>query len=210
LISRTAFSVDNEYRFIHDRPLSKNLPPVYLVENRPGGVHGSLSQIYSSAVEAGKLTEILQLVADAVPGLVNILNLTEAGGGSVVHLVFSDHSIPVALAGDGIQSLVRLCIELGALTGGTALLEEPEAHQHPRAVYQSARAITAAVRRNIQVILTTHSLELIDALLGELKDDEIDQLSVFRIGNAQGALKVSRYAGTDVAFARQEIGEDLR
>jgi AAA15 family ATPase/GTPase len=43
-------------------------------------------------------------------------------------------------------------------------------------IRQSAKIIAAAVQRNVQVILTTHSLELIDALLGEAKDrDLLDQ-----------------------------------
>ena len=47
------------------------------------------------------------------------------------------------------------------------MLEEPEVHEHPAAMRQSARAILAAIRRDIQIILSTHSVELIDALLAE-------------------------------------------
>ena len=38
---------------------------------------------------------------------------------------------------------------------------------------QTARVILAAVRRNVQVILTTHSLEFIDVLLAEANDETL-------------------------------------
>jgi AAA15 family ATPase/GTPase len=83
-------------------------------------------------------------------------------------------------------------------------------HQHPGAIRQSARAILAAVRRQIQVILTTHSLELIDALLAESSDEDLAKLSLYRLQLQGGALKSSRLPGPDIAFARTTIEDDLR
>src|SRR5208282_3857926 len=121
-----------------------------------------------------------------------------------------DYSVPATLVGDGIQSLLRLSLELAASGGGGALLEEPEVHQHPGAIRQSARAILAAVRRQIQVILTTHSLELIDAILAESSDEDLAQLSLFRLQLENGTLKSSRLSGSDIAFSRAQIEDDLR
>jgi hypothetical protein len=216
LVCRTAFSIENEYVFLQEgstglRSTLRERPRVRLVESRPGGLHGSLPRMYSDAVEAGRLQDILSMVTGVVPGLTNILTLTEAGGHPVVHLTFADHSVPVAVAGDGVHSLVRLCFELGAVSQGTVLLEEPEAHLHPRAVYRSAQAVVAAVRKGVQVVVTTHSLEWLDALLAELGEEGLGLLSVHGVAlGSQGTLKVSRYAGPEVAFAREQIGEDLR
>jgi energy-coupling factor transporter ATP-binding protein EcfA2 len=170
--SRTAFAVDNVYVFDQKGIQQlRHAPMVRLVDPRPGARHALLSRVYSDAVESGLLNESVELIATLVPGLRQIL-LTDVGGANVVQLVFADHSVPVALAGDGIQGLARLCFELALPAGSTALLEEPEASQHPRAVRQSARAVVAAVRRGVQVILSTHSLELLDALLHEVGDQQ--------------------------------------
>ena len=83
-------------------------------------------------------------------------------------------------------------------------------HQHPGAIRQSARAIHAAVKRDIQVILTTHSLELIDALLAESSDKDLEQMSVYRLRLQDGVLRSSRLPGPEVAFARSQIQDDLR
>lgn len=95
--------------------------------------------------------------------------------------------------------------------GGVVLLEEPEVHQRPRAIHQSAKAILAAVRREVQVVLSTHRLDLIDALLSEMQsDDELKKLSVYSLRLKDGCLKRFRVAGSDVAFQRVQIGDDLR
>src|SRR5205823_1390215 len=143
------------------------------------------------------------------PDVSNVEILTEHGE-PILHFVFADYSVPATLVGDGIQSLLRLSLELAASGGGVALLEEPEVHQHPGAIRQSARAILAAVRREIQVVLTTHSLELIDALLAESTDKDLARASLYRLKLEDGVLKSSRLSGPDIAFARTEIEEDLR
>jgi AAA15 family ATPase/GTPase len=128
----------------------------------------------------------------------------------ILHLVFEDHSVPVAFAGDGLYALVQLSLELASRPQGVVLLEEPEVHEHPAAIRQAVRAILAAVRRDIQVILTTHSLELIDALLAESSEADLERLSLYRLELDNGRLISVRKPGPDIAFARGEIEEDLR
>ncbi len=143
---------------------------------------------------------------DAAAATVQVIRRHEA----ILHFVFKHHSVPATLAGDGIQSFLRLSLELAASGGGVALLEEPEVHMHPGAIRQSARAILAAVRRDIQVILTTHSLELIDSLVAESSDKDLGRMSLYRLQLQEGILKHSRVAGADVAFERTTVEVDLR
>jgi hypothetical protein len=174
--------------------------------------HGPpLHDLYSGIGERGEREALLDLVAGVVPGLVLIEVHTDQGDPRL-NLTFADGSVPVAMAGDGIRALVRMSLELYAHPegAGTVLLEEPEAYQHPAAIRASGRAIVEAVRRGIQVILTTHSLELIDALLDHLKPDELDQLSLHRLVLDEGSLRTSRLSGSEVRLARGDIEEDLR
>ena len=145
------------------RPI-EDLPEVHLVEAYPANFQRPLHDLYTKAVQQGRRKEAIGIISEVFPGVSNVEILTEQGE-PILHFVFADYSVPATLAGDGIQSLLRLSLELAASGGGVALLEEPEVHQHPDAIRQSAKAILAALRRKIQVILTTHSLELIDALL---------------------------------------------
>jgi predicted ATPase len=126
-------------------------------------------------------------------------------------MVYPTHSVPVALAGDGAVALVRAALELGSIKRGTVLLEEPEAHQHPGAIAATAGAIHAALAQGIQVVLSTHSLDVLDALLSQAPDGfDFDRMAVYRMGLHNGELKTQRLPGSDVRFYRERIGDDLR
>ncbi len=175
----------------------------YRHEQRP------LHTAYTEAVRSGHRQEALAYIGEVLPGLANVEILIE-GETPILHLVLEDGSIPVTLVGDGIQSLLQFSLQLAAAGPGLALLEEPEVHQHPSAIRQTAKVIWAAVRRGLQVMLTTHSLELIDALLAEAKNADIEKLSLYQLRLDKGALLSHRRSGPDVAFARGEVERDLR
>lgn len=187
-----------------------DISDIHIVDPEMGTDLAPLYTVYSRVVAQGRRKEVRNLLSDLLPEVEDIIVLTE-GDKPLLFLEYSSGAIPVAMAGEGIQSLVRTVLELAALPGGVILLEEPEVHQHPAALYQTARAIWAAIRRGIQVFLSTHSMDLIDALLFEVTDGvELEKLSLYRLNLRQGCLVSSRVPGADVAFARGEIGDDLR
>lgn len=209
----TVFKSDNSFAPIHggfavDLPV-KDITEVRLVEPREGGVSTPMHDLYSRAVQTGHRAALKDLISAVVPGLQSIEILTE-GGEPVLHLVLEDYSVPAGLLGDGVQALLRQSFELAAKPGGVVLLEEPEVHEHPSAIAQTAKAIVTSVRRGVQVILTTHSLELIDALLAEMTGEDVDKLSVYRLKLDGGKLLYSRLSGAMVQLAREDIGDDLR
>jgi energy-coupling factor transporter ATP-binding protein EcfA2 len=203
--------VKNKFHSYQPGPFAPlpDVPEVHLVEAYPTSFQRPLSDLYTKAVIGGRRTEALGIISAVLPTVHNVEILTECGE-PILHLVFARHSVPASLAGDGIHSLLRLILELAAGGGGVALLEEPEVHQHPGAIRRSAQTVLAAVRRQVQVILTTHSLELIDAILGESSDEDLDRLSLYRLQLQEGHLKSSRLPGREIAFARTTIEDDLR
>jgi predicted O-methyltransferase YrrM len=168
-----------------------------------------LHELYSDMVRKGLREQVNAIHGDLIPGLDHLEVLTE-GGTPVLNLVFADRAVPAILAGDGIALLLRLGFELATRAGGVVLMEEPEVHMHPGAIRQCARAILAAVRRKTQIILSTHSLELIDALLAESSDEDLARFSLYRLQLQDGVLKSSRLPGPDIAFSRTTIEDDLR
>ncbi len=168
-----------------------------------------LHEVYSESARTGQRETAKALISEIIPGIKDIEILTEADK-PILYLVYADHAIPAAIAGDGIHALIRITLELASRPGGVVLFEEPETHQHPGAIRQTVKAILAAVRREIQVILTTHSLELIDMLLAEATDEDLEMMSVQRLSLQEGVLKSRPMPGTEVAFLRTEIENDLR
>ncbi len=192
------------------RSLVDKGPPsvVRLVEPVQTGTTG-LADLYTHVAEQGRRREVNGMLTELIPDLKGIEILAQ-NGLATLYLVYSDRIHPAALAGDGIHLLLKLGMELAARSGGTVLLEEPETHMHPAAITLIAKAVWAAVRRQVQVIITTHSLDLIDAIVAGAVDGDLQQLTVCRFRLTDGHLASSCLSGPDVAFSRSDIQDDLR
>lgn len=169
----------------------------------------NVADLYTRVAERGLRREAKGIITDLLPDLEDIEILSQDNK-PVLYLQYKSGALPLALAGDGVRLLLRLSLELAAPVGGVVLLEEPEVHMHPGAIRQVAKAILAAVARGIQVIMTTHSLELIDSLLAETSAEDLYKLSFYRLQLNDGILKSSRLSGADAALARSQIEDDLR
>ncbi len=210
LVSRTAVAYgQNSYVFKQDGPRELKDASVRLVDPRPGGTHALLWKSYSDAAEEGRLGEVEALLRELVLGFDRLQILSDDAGLSVVHIGHKDHSVPVALSGDGIQTFVQVVLAVARPPGSVVLLEEPEATLHPRSIHLMAQAIAAAVRGGVQVILSTHSLDLVDGLRAHLAGD-LAALTVHHLARVDGRLTAVRYDASEITLARDAIGEDLR
>lgn len=185
------------------------VPDVRLVEVRLWLSPVPLHQLYTDVATQGRQKELFEIVKQILPGAERVEILVE-GNTPVLHVIYGDRSVPVEFAGDGIHALLRMVMEIAAKPGSLVLIEEPEIHQHPGAIARSARAIVAAARAGIQVVLSTHSLEFIDSTLAASDEKDVERLSVFRLKLDNGGLISSRLDGKEVAFARNQIEDDLR
>ncbi len=171
----------------------------------------ALHDLFSMALEQGRKRDVLEHAKALVPELVDLDILTEAGVPWLA-LDLPGGPVPATLSGDGVLAALRIVFQLAAAEG-VALIEEPEVHQHPAGLARVTLAIVTAVRLGLQVILTTHSLELIDHLIAHLSDEELSQedfLTVTRVRLENGRLNTTKSAASEVAHARVEIEEDLR
>ncbi len=184
-------------------------PAVRLLDGGLDTPSGPLHALLSRADELGTLDAVRDLLVAAVPDLLEPAIRAEADK-PLLYLRFPHGALPVAMAGDGTRWVTSLCFELAVGREGLVLLEEPEVHLHPGYMVLTARAIVAAVQAGVQVVLSTHSLEFLDALLGELGEDGAERLCVQRLALSNGVLSVTRIAGPDVRFERIRLEDDLR
>lgn len=186
---------------------------VRFVDMRFGARSAALNKLLTDAKSSGRYEFAFELAREVVPGLtqIEILPLDDAAENFDLFTTFRDRSVPLAVAGDGVRGLIRLALELAAHPGGLALVEEPEVHLHPRALRQTARALVAASKRGVQLVLATHSLELID-LLAEYASAEqlLPQFSVQRLVLDAGTLQCRLIPGEQVSRVRQELELELR
>ncbi len=166
---------------------------------------------YGRVVRAGRKSSVLDYAAKLLGPGTQLESLPEDDGSSQLYVTLPGClPVPVAVAGDGVAAGLQLVMEVAASSADVLLVEEPEVHLHPEAIREVARVLVAAVRAEKQVIVATHSLELIDALIAETAGKDAEQLAVLHLSLRQGALVVARQDGEQVATARFEAGLDLR
>ncbi len=208
-IHRRAKSDNDEGLAVSSGGRLRTVSDVRFVDPLGAGPHPELDDLVTRTTQNGLMEQTTALIAELAPEVQDVRILT-AQGKPVVHLVSKYGSLPEAAAGDGVRMLLRLALELAASTGAIALVEEPEMHMHPAAIRLAARAMLAAVDRGIQIVVSTHNLDLLDFLLDQAAPDKLDKLAVFRLALKAGELKSCRYSGAEARFSRMEIEEDLR
>ncbi len=202
------FGLGNEYvaHPIGGDGLSQ-LPYVCLVDP---GLPIELEQSFSAVTRSGRRKQVYELIGSLVPGFEELTILVEDDGTPRLYVTSDGRSVPVGLAGDGVQAFVQLALEIAVAPDGLVLIEEPEVYQHPATLRQTAGLLLANVRRGVQIVMTTHSLELIDAIVSEAGDAQRDQLALYNLALRDGVLSSGRRSGEDMTFARQTLENDLR
>ncbi len=209
-VTEVVFATEAQYRVDRDTQPLPEVEAVHILGSPEEAISTPLHKLLTDCFKRGKKQEVGGYLRELAPSIRDVVILTEGDGLPIVHIEYSDRSVPVALGGDGYHALVRALLEMVSCSDGLVLYEEPELHQHPGAIRQTVRAILAAVRRNVQVVLTTHSLELIDLLLSESTGKDIETLTMYRLRLEDGNLISHRIPGKEVAFSRTEVEKDLR
>lgn len=210
------FRSDNEY----DRRGSgqRKLDFVRLIDPAPGANQSPLWKVYDRVLNAGHKREAIALLAEVVEDFDDLTMSAEDDATPALRLLYRSNAtpdasrgVPIGLAGDGVYVLTRVALELATCRSGLALVEEPEVHQYPRTLWRIAQAIIAAVKRDVQVVVTTHSLELIRMLLEQAHAaDSLARTGVVRVRLAGGQLISSNLSGQEAWVATEQIGDDLR
>lgn len=95
------------------------------------------------------------------------IELEPTGDDSLPELVYRNRlgaSMPIRLASAAISELApfSLYLKYGGQRGDVLVVEEPEAHLHPRSQIHLARHLVRLVRGGINVMITTHSAVLLE------------------------------------------------
>ncbi len=175
--------------------------------------YGRPEECYSLMVRSGGI-EAKNMVLNVIAQKYGIKDLQplEEHDRWVLYVVHEEYSVPVYLIGDGLRLALVYLMLLSVASDALLLLEEPELHQHPGLLELVAEAIVRShAQRRCQVVLSTHSLELIDLLIRKAEKLGVsDSLIVHRLSLEQGKLNSVSYSAQEVKELREELEYDLR
>lgn len=171
---------------------------------------GALEEAYTRIDQTGQLGKVVKSLRRSMPGLTD-LRILKVGTDFVLHTFFeSGPPVPTYLAGDGFKRFLEVAAAAVSTTKGVVLLEEPESFQHPRYLQELATLLHLAAREGTQIILSTHSIELIDLLLHAPEAEQQAYPAVHRMRLFEGKLRATTLDREHAVIARDELLEDLR
>lgn len=132
-------------------------------------------ECYHKAVSNGAKTSVIEFIKNNIDSEIIDIELSDTDGIFTVTYDDSDKNMDLSQFGDGLQKIFYLGIKFAACSNGVLLLDEIENGIHKDLLSQFTRLIqTLAVKYNVQVFVTSHSKECIDAFIeNKYKNDDI-------------------------------------
>lgn len=119
---------------------------------------------------------------------------------------------PLSIFGDAMRRAVLLAATLPSLkAGGILLIDEVEVGIHVDALANVFKWLVNAARQlEIQIFVTTHSLEALDAIISTDSGQSEDDIVAFHLSQTEEKTECKRFSGDLLHRLRFERGLDLR
>ncbi|MFA4646387.1 ATP/GTP-binding protein [Pyrococcus kukulkanii] len=185
--------------------------PVEFVTPYDMNTPGFIEEVFSKAFKVKSYYKALEIIQEAYPEVEGLSPVPEDG--SVLMYVDIKHvpkSIPYYSMGDGFKFLSMIAFLVSSTKNGYLLIDSAEAFHHPRSLEVMVRAlIKGAKENNVQVFLTTHSLEFIDTILEYGIEEGVNGRIIY-IKQEKGELVHSIETFENAKELREILGIDLR
>lgn len=157
--------------------------------------------------------EMLEVLQEFDPHIISInYDKGERGFGGVYKILSKDQkqALPLNMYGDGMKKAILLMSAVVASKGGILLLDEFETAIHTTAMAKVfSWILRTCCRLDVQLFLTTHSLEALDKVLKccpELQND----IKVYTLYKKEHEVVVRSLSGKKALEAKDEMGLELR
>jgi len=168
------------------------------------------SYLLSQAILRGLKNEVIQLL-QIVDG--EIIDLEILSLGELRPSIYINHKLlgfsPLSAFGDGVRRLLFIALAMAKVRGGVLLIDEIETAIHTVALCSSFASIVQWCQRlDVQLFVTTHSLEAIDAML-DASDSGTD-LVLYRLEKKESQTKAIRLERERLHRLREDLGLEVR
>ena len=169
----------------------------------------TLSESNKAALEAGTKAKVIDFIKKHLdPRMTNIELVDKFNRFLVSHQDFG-HAPDLSSFGDGMRRIFEVGLLFAGVQGGVLLIDEFENAIHTALLVPFTRMVQElAVELNVQVFLTTHSKEALDAFTGNgYRTDDVAGYAIFRGDDGIG---VRRFDGCQLQRLHRALDFDLR
>ena len=170
--------------------------------------HELIRKAHEQAVILGVKDRVVQFLREQLDDKLSDIELVENHRFRAPHQE-RPRSPDLSSFGDGVQRAFQIALMLAGAAGGVLLIDELECAIHTSLLIPFTRLIQElAVELNVQVFITTHSKETVDAFLfNEYRNEDIVAYGLPARGSGEA---VRRYVGPSLRKAIDAIDLDIR
>ncbi len=206
---------DTEVAFFGDRPrrtrfngqhwLCRSAFTSPFSANRPD----TLERCFSESVQAGTKQYVIDFIREYVdPGVRNIEMADRDSRFVVTHDKFP-RAPDLSEFGDGVRRIFEIGLLCAGVRGGVLLVDEFENAIHTGILKDFTRLLQVLAHKlNVQVFLSTHSKEAIDAFV--LNGYETEDIVAYAINRSDECVNAVRFDGNRMKSLHEAIDFDLR
>jgi AAA15 family ATPase/GTPase len=170
-----------------------------------------LHAAHSQAVKEGYFERIVQFIKDKLDSSIEKIELINDEGENRFVVTTSKLSTPLDMTkyGEGLQRVFEIALFLGYCRNGILCIDEIDSALHKSLLIEFTNFIQVmAVEFNVQVFLSTHSKECIDAFVeNEYPDDE---LTAYALREENGKIVCKFLEGNKLKQLVESINIDIR
>ena len=170
---------------------------------------GALVKANEAALEVGTKAKVIDFIKKHIDGhLTNIELADEQRRFLVSHRDF-ERAPDLSSFGDGLRRVFEIGLLFASVRGGVLLIDEFESAIHPQLLTAFTHVVQElAVEHNVQVFLTTHSKEALDAFV--LNDYGTTEIAAYAVCRTPDGTRVRRFDGDKLARLHSALDFDLR
>lgn len=157
--------------------------------------------------------EMLEVLQEFDPDIISINYVRQESGYGGIYKILAKgqkRALPLNVYGDGMKKAILLMSAAVASKDGILLLDEFETAIHTTAMSRMfAWILRTCYKLNVQLFLTTHSLEALDKVLKCCPELQ-DEMKVYTLYRKEQEVVVRSLSGRKAIEAKDEMGLELR
>jgi len=171
-----------------------------------------LKKAHAFAVKEGYIDEVIDFIKEHLDGSIEKIEMIDEDGESrfmVSSSSIGDKPIDITKYGEGLQRVFEIALLMGYSQNGIVCIDELDSAIHKSLLIQFTKFIQKTAQRfNVQVFLSTHSKECIDAFVNN--DYHNNEITAYALVKENDTIKCKYIEGSRLEQLVETINLDIR
>ena len=169
----------------------------------------ALVKANEAALEAGTKAKLIDFIKEHLDGHLSNIELADEQRRFLVSHSDFERAPDLSSFGDGLRRVFEIGLLFANVQGGVLLIDEFESAIHRKLLVAFTRLVQElAAEHNVQVFLTTHSKEALDAFI--TNNYKTDDIAAYTMRRCPDGADVRRFDGSQLLLLNEAADFDLR